>query len=121
MLHYISFRFIQGHAYTSVKSAVSALAFIQNYIGAPDITKSFLVSKALAGFQKLKPKTDVRSPVTPYILDTLIRTVSCAVYDDLFRAMYALAFHGFLRIGVFTSSHCDQNSNLLLLENLEII
>ena len=93
----------------SVRSSVSALAFIQNFIQAPDITKNFMVVKALNGFNRLKPSKDIRSPVTLQLLQKLIQTVSVIVADPfmaaLLKAMYSLAFFGFLRIGEITASN----------------
>ena len=109
LLLYISHKYTSGYAYMSVRSSISALAFIQNFIQAPDITKNFMVVKALNGFKRLKPSKDVRSPVTLELLQKLIQTVSVIVPDSfmaaLLKAMYSLAFFAFLRIGEMTGSH----------------
>ena len=102
----------------SVRSAISALAFIQNYIGAQDVTKNFLVSKALLGMQKMKPTKDNRSPVSIDLLKQLIDTVHLVFQDEfiviLFKAMYALAFFGFLRIGELIKTNSNEDHQLQL-------
>ena len=91
--------FVSGYAYMLVKSSVSALAFIQNFLEAPDVTKNFMIVKALSGYHRLKPSKDVRSPVTLDILQKLVETVFYIVSDlytvALFKAMYSLAFFYF--------------------------
>ena len=108
----------------SVRSAVSALAFIQNFLQAPDITKNFMVAKALKGFHRLQPTKEARSPVTLKILEKLVNTVSMIVGNNyniaLFKAMYSLAFFGFLRIGEITAPNGSQTNHQLQLSSILI-
>ena len=77
-------------------------------LGFEDVTSHFIIRKMLAGAKKLYQTSDTRFPITVQILYKLVDSVhklSQSQYEIcLFKAMYILMFHGFLRIGEVTNS-----------------
>ena len=72
-------------------------------MGTLDPTDQFVVRKLIAGASRLASKPDTRLPITPPILTqicSLLQTMNYSYYQkSLFKAIYTLAFFGFLRIG----------------------
>ena len=105
---YISFMINKGYAVSTVVSNISALSFFHKLLGCHDPTSSFVVKKILCGAKKLYPSCDSRTPITIQMLFQLVdgvRLVVASQYEiDMFRAMFTLMFHAFLRIGEVTSS-----------------
>lgn len=75
--------------------------------GLPNPVNSFVVQRMLKGVHNITGKPDVRLPITPTILQTLVSaipTVVTAYYDQfLLKAMVTLSFFGFLRVGEITA------------------
>ena len=98
----------KGYAAKTISSYISALGYVHKLSAMPDPTATFLVKKALAAVHKAKPTVDQRMPITKEILHTLTNTLSRSLKDQfnshLFRAMFLLAFHAFLRVGEITAS-----------------
>ena len=105
---FIAYCFNKGLASATVISYMSALSFIFKLGNYPDVPQHFIIRKMLQGFKKLRSTSDSRLPITPSILNDLVNslshTVSVHFHRILFKAMYLLAFHAFLRIGELTSS-----------------
>ena len=82
-------------------------------------TNAFLVQKIVAGCYKKAPSFDARLPITKDILTKLLSALDftagsrhlCALY----KAMFSVAFHAFLRVGEMTvsSAGTDNPHNLL--------
>ena len=91
-----------------MRTAVSALSFVFQLGGFTDITQHFIVKKMLQGFQKIKPSSDARLPITPNILKSLLQalehTTSSFFTKLLLRAMFLVAFCAFLRVGEITKT-----------------
>ena len=64
--------YLKGSAALTVRTAVSALSFVFQLEGLTDITQHFIVKK-LQRFQKVKPSSDARLPITPNILKSLFQ------------------------------------------------
>ena len=81
---------------------ISAVAFIHHFRNLVDNTQSFLVRKALRGYKNSFHRSDSRKPITQQLLLTLCHNVSYVVINAyqllMFKAMFLLAFHAFLRI-----------------------
>lgn len=99
--------------HSSIASALSAIVFYHKLQAYPDPTNSFLVHKLLQGLSKVNPSGDTRNPITLPLLHKLLAAVSrvstSAYESSLFRAMFVLMFHGFLRIGEVTDSPHNLN------------
>lgn len=106
---YITHLFDLGYAASSIATQTSAIGFVHKLQGLPDPTQSFLVRKALAATRKGRRPKDKRLPITACILQKLMlalpRTEGSGYRYMLFRAMFLLAFHAFLRVGEITQSH----------------
>lgn len=102
---------------TTISSYLSAISYIHKLNSFGDPCSSFLIQKLLLSTRKLKPSQDVRIPITKNILhqicDFLPVTVSNAFEMAMFRAMFLLAFYGFLRVGEITSGQKVINKNLI--------
>ncbi|XP_062622103.1 uncharacterized protein LOC134283613 isoform X1 [Saccostrea cucullata] len=105
---FISHCFQKSLAPQTVLGYLSALTHFSKMEGHEDPTQHFKVKRAIQGFQKLKAKPDSRLPITPLMLQQIVNSLpNCtqSYYQmHLFKAMFLLAFHAFLRIGEITSS-----------------
>ena len=105
---FIAHLFNQNYAPSTVNTYVSAIGYSHKLYGVPDPTKVFYIIQMLKGYGKLGHRLDVRLPITLHILHKIVEIAGEVLpnsYDaSLFRAMCALAFFGFLRIGEITLS-----------------
>lgn len=104
LVRYIAKLYLDGLAYSSILSRISAINFIHRAHGWTPPSVSFLVSKALAGVRNLRGSSiSTRAPVTPDILARLIHALDGFHLSPreraLYRAMFLLAFYAFLRVG----------------------
>ena len=74
------------------------------------------------GLKKLSLRIDVRLPITIDILSAIVNnldTMSLHVYDkSMYKAMFCVAFFGFLRVSEFT--HCSNTNHCICYENVSI-
>ena len=106
ILAYIGFSANSSVAYRTVASRLSTVSFIHKINGHRDLCKSFQVRKCLLGYSKKFFVADVRKPITLKLLCSLCDVLKC-IYSDqyqiiLYKAMFLLAFYGFLRVSEFT-------------------
>lgn len=84
--------FLRKLAASSTRTLVSSLSFIFQLGGFQDITQHFIIKKTLIGFQKCKPSSDSRLPITPanliQLVNALQHTSSSAFLRCLLRAMF---------------------------------
>lgn len=113
-----------GYAPATISSYVSAIGYVHKLNGWTDPTSSFVILKMLQSCHKKDRRVDSRPPITKSLLgkllDALSHTEPNAYKRALFRAMFCLAFHAFLRIGeitVATVSH--PNAHLIQVGQLE--
>lgn len=106
LLLYIAFCVDQGHAYASILSRISAIAYVHKFKNVIDNSHNFLVRKTLAGVRNLIHKPDSKGAISFDLLQNICEVLprlSLGYYRLLlFRAMFLLAFHAFLRVGEFT-------------------
>lgn len=111
----------EGLASSTIHSYISALAYIHKLAGVTDPTQFFLIRKMLLGLQKRGTKPDFRQPITIDILHKLVVSLpkTCPSYYEhvMFKSMYLLAFHAFLRIGEITYN--GNADNVLQLSNVK--
>ena len=105
---YVSHLPRMGYAASTVASHLSALAYFHKILGFADPTDQFFIKKMLQGMHKLSKCGDTRYPISLEILTKLIDSsvhVTTSSYEAvLLKSMYALMFHGFMRIGEVTNS-----------------
>ena len=99
----------------SVASTLSASAYYHKLASQLDPT-AFVVHKVLQGLQKTSPTGDARIPVSLPLLQSLLAAipkVGSSTYEvSLFRALFSLLFHAFLRIGEADSPHNIPHHNV---------
>lgn len=122
---YIASLYSAGLAHTTIKSAMSALNYVNRLQGGPDMSSDFWLQKMSVGITKLSPSQDSRMPITEFILERLLQILPCVASSQyvthLFSAMFVLAFRAFLRVGEMTvSSTSVPNQNLLQLSDISI-
>lgn len=116
----------KGWAYTTIKSAMSAISYILQAAALPNPTTSFAVSCILNGLRKQSGLIqDSRLPILRDtlhgMLDTIVSDGSLNKSDRLlFSAITSTAFHGFFRIGNLTFSRADASSNIVQLSNVHV-
>ena len=125
LLMFISYLDLKELAPATISSHMSALSYVHKVLDFKDTTKNFLVTKALVSCYKKYQKIDKRLPITMDILDKIIFATEHVLDNHyeitMFKAMFSLAFHAFLRIGEITVNSLKQeNINLLKLENVNI-
>lgn len=109
---YIAHMINQGYAVSTIASNLSAISFFHRLLSKEDPTSNFIIRKIMSGAAKIHKISDTRLPITIEILKKLIDTVHYfteSIFATLlFKSMFSLMFHAFLRIGEATSS----NNNL---------
>lgn len=89
-----------------ITSSISALGHLHKMAGLEDVTKNFMVLKAMAGARKVSPSRDTRLPITRNMLKELVQALP-QVFEKrseavLYQSMFVTAFCGFFRIGELT-------------------
>ena len=99
---------------------MSSIGYIHKLGSFNDPTQLFLIRKMLAGLWKHNAKPDIRHPITIYMLHKLIdalENVCPSLYNKrMFKAMFLLAFHAFVRIGEI--AHNGKEANILKITDL---
>lgn len=90
-----------------------------------DPCTSFLIKKLLSACFKKKQVCDTRLPITKLVLSKLLYALNFTVDNKylckMFKAMFVLAFHAFLRVGEITvNSTKIKNPHNLALSQIEI-
>ena len=118
---FIAYLHAAGHAPSSIRSHISALATVHKILDLPDPTSCFSTGRILKGVSKASSHTpQVRRPISSRDLSALLAhvpaTSHCAFTRSLLYSMFTLAYHACLRAGELTvSSH---SSHTLALEDL---
>ena len=119
---FIAYLHKNGTSASSIASALSALGHSHKLASVSDNTKHFLVTKALLGARKVSPSSDTRLPITARVLHDLILALPKVVLSlqsaKMFQAMFALAFHGFLRIGEIAPKSHKQEARVIQLSDV---
>lgn len=107
-------------AYSTVCSYISIIGYMNKLNSLQDNTQHFVIKKSLQGLRKVRPSQDTRLPITKEILHELVYslqfTCSSHFLRLLFKAMFLLAFHAFLRVGEMTKTNKMSNNTLQLNE-----
>ena len=124
---YIAYLFSMNYAASTITSHVSAISYIHKMNNVDDPTSLFMIQKLLYSSRKRRPTQDSRMPITKPILhklcDALNSSVSNQFEQSMFRAMFLLAFYGFLRIGEITGPINNENNiayNQITLDNRKV-
>lgn len=92
----------------TIATNLSAIAYWHKLFNYQDPTSTFIVRKIMQGVAKTKQAADLRIPITPPMLASILRsadTIAQTVYERvLVPAMFTSMFHAFMRIGEATLS-----------------
>ena len=116
----------KGLASSTIISRMSALNFVFKLLKLPEPSMDFWIKEFLIGLKKMNPQADTRIAITLQVLEQMIKSLDnldLSSYDKkMFKAMFTLMFHGFLRPGEVTGKinnlmfqHCDLHKKLLFL------
>ena len=106
IVQFIGYLYADKKSHSTIRTIISALTIISNH---------FIISKLLVGVKKSKSVMDLRLPVTPDILQSIVKAEH-SLYDFstvclLWQSMFMLAFYAFHRIGEITVSSSVTNIN----------
>ncbi|XP_075034603.1 uncharacterized protein LOC142096118 [Mixophyes fleayi] len=109
----------EGLSRTSMTAMLAGISFMAKLQSVPDLTKSFLISKALKGWSRLHPTPkDRRKPIDPILLSRMIFTLPDITSDhfeaSLFAAAFSLAFHGAMRVSELVAQSKSRTDASLL-------
>ena len=115
----------RGYKPATITSYTSALGYVHKLQGLEDPTSAFVVLQLLKACHKQGGCADTRLPIDKTLLRKLMAAVlqtERGLYEQLlFQAMFALAFHAFLRVGEMTGrSWKADNPHLLQLQQLQV-
>lgn len=106
---FIAYLFHCKYAPSTVTTYVSAIGYFHRLAGYDDPSKVAYIKEMLKGYSKLGRTLDARLPITLPILQQLVQVTDTIVSSQymalLYKAMFTLAFHAFLRIGEITVSN----------------
>ena len=121
---FIAFLVRKGYKPATVSTYVSAIGYVHKLKSLPDPTSSFLILQILRACHKNGSVTDTRLPIDRPMLGKLMGALDHIADSKrdcvLFKAMFALAFHAFLRIGEITVKRGALNPHLLQFSNLKM-
>ena len=114
-----------GYSPATLSSHISAIGYIHKSQGGSDPITTFLVQKLLSACHRLSKQFDLRMPIDKPMLSRLLAALDFTVpwkhHRALYKTMFCLAFHAFLRIGDMTVQSANAtNPNLLQWKQLEI-
>lgn len=101
---FLAFLFSKGYAPATFSSYNSAISYVHKLNNVQDPASSFFISKLLHGARKKRNHIDSRLPITKSILHRLVMALDHTCYNPyyqkLYKSMFVVAFHAFLRVGV---------------------
>ncbi|XP_075063935.1 uncharacterized protein LOC142151813 [Mixophyes fleayi] len=118
MLAFMWESYSKGESRASMAATLAGISFMARLRGYTDVTKGFIISKALKRWARARPsQADARLPITDIILDQLIGTLGGIAVDEyektLFSAAFSMAFFGAFRVSeLVAKSRGHQESGL---------
>lgn len=105
---FIAYLYDYNYALSTVNTYVSAIGYSHKLAGAEDPTKVFFILQMLKGYNKkgfrLDSRLSITLPILERIMSSAFQTTLSRYEAYLFRAMCAIAFFAFLRVGEMTVS-----------------
>lgn len=109
IIFFVSYCFNSGYSPSTITTYISGISFYHKLRDINDPTATFIVKKLLEGCKRIRPRKDVRAPITEEILSKICIVLPDICYSSyescLFKAAYLTAYYGLLRVSetVFTS------------------
>ncbi|MES9883783.1 MAG: hypothetical protein ABW185_23265 [Sedimenticola sp.] len=123
LVNYLSVLYDEGYAASTIASHSAAITFTHKLLGLSDPSDSFIVKKFLRGVTKLVGTNDSRLPITRSILVQLLNAIPCIIttqcYRQLLKAVFAVTFAGFFRIGELCLSSGFETSVLVQMSDVQ--
>ncbi|XP_075037457.1 uncharacterized protein LOC142098515 [Mixophyes fleayi] len=109
MLAFVWAGYQAGKSKASMVAALAGISFFARMKGERDLTKSFLISKALRGWARERPvHSDQRRPISDSLLGNMVAAISTIARDSyevaLFRAAFVMLYFGALRVSELVAS-----------------
>ena len=118
---FIAYLVNQSYKPSTVSSYASAIGYVHKLKAIPEPTSSFLILRLLCTCHKQLKSFDTCMPIVKPMLEcliiTLVHTGTDHYCQHLFKAMFALAFYAFLRIGEITIRGKDRHNGHLIQKN----
>ena len=112
---YVTHLYENGLKATSIRTHLSAIAYVHKLNEKTNPTDSFLISKILLGIQQSSPKCYIRVPIQLPLLHRLLRAIQslglCHYETTLLKALFSTMYHAALRISEVCHS---RNTNHVL-------
>lgn len=78
---------------------LTGVGFFSKLNNFEDVTRRFVLTKMMEGFKRIKPRGDMRLPITRDLLGRILwilPSICASTYEsNLFQAVFSVAFHGF--------------------------
>lgn len=115
---------LESLAYSTARLYKTAIGWKCKLQGEIDVTDNYVVAKILVGLQKSATSNRARLPITLDMLKQIIPKVPLTCFNlyesSLFSAAFALAFHGFFRIGEITITRSEYENRVVSASDLTI-
>lgn len=96
---YIAYMFKEDLSYSTARSYLTGVGFLSKLNNFEDVTRRFVLTKMMEGFKRIKPRGDIRLPITRDLLGRILwilPSICASTYEsNLFQAVFSVAFHGF--------------------------
>lgn len=119
LLEFVWGHYTAGRSRSAMSSALAGISFYYRLAGSCDPTRSFLLSKALRGWARLRPAPmDTRRPIDLQLLGSLLAvlpSVAESGFEELLLGLaFACAFFGAFRVGeLVAASRRSRDTGLL--------
>ncbi|XP_062590567.1 uncharacterized protein LOC134252145 isoform X2 [Saccostrea cucullata] len=110
---FVAHLFSDSFSPKSISTYLSALSYVHKVLSYQDPTQAFVIQKLVSGAYRLGNTFDIRLPITPSILNSLLSGIPQVVHEEynrkMFQALFLFAFSAFARIGELIGSdkHLD--------------
>lgn len=125
LVQYIGYLSLNKRSPATALQHIAAISRQHKLNAMLDSTDNFIIKKILTGMKNSNPRQDIRHPITLPVLRNLLRAldyVCSSVYESkLFKSMFTMAFHAFLRVSELVCTEVDPGkSKGLLLSDIRL-
>ena len=125
MAYYVVSLHTAGCVASTISTHLSALSLLCRLLDVHDPTKAYMVQRCIMGVRNVSGSPDVRLPITPPILSQLLQALPRVSQSPsectLFRAVFTLCFHAFLRISEVAFQDSNTASHILSYHSLSSV
>ena len=125
IVSYIAYMYQQKLPHSTISCYIAGLGFYSKINNMEDNTQKFVIRKMLEGVKRTtKSQSDTRLPITKVLLGKILNIIPVVTKNNfelqLFRAVYSLAFYGFLRVGELTVGGKNNSNHVICIEDTKI-